>query len=888
MRLRRVATLVALASLGAPRAARAEVAIVPAADGQLGAWLAAGPLSSARARELAESDAPASAPRFRLLHVRDGALDLDRALGTGQKAGASAVLAGTLALAEDLDGWLLASIDGAARVYVDGKAVWEKRAPALRGSGWDAIALRLAKGEHRLALALEHPGAWWALELRVLDARDLLPPQGARVLLPGTSERDAARLAREMLSLRLDAGVSADGFRPRLAVELRRGSPLPAPLPLRASVRAGSVTHELALGQLPMGPRGVAPFEAILPDLAADATGSLTVELALGNRTEKLSVPLRGEASRLLARARDAEKRLEGAFLDRSSVVATLEHAAREVERGERGAEARLAALLADLEARRDPLARPGLVAFARRSPVDGEPDPALLHVPAGFTPGGTQRYPLVVLLHGLNGNPERIMEAFLDGKSRGPSVGGFVLAPHAHGNAFYRGPGEREVMAAVDWALATLPVDATRVSVSGVSMGGTGAGHLGLYYADRFSAAAPLCGYHSYFVRRDTKNRPLRPWEQARMHHWSPASLAERGRNLPMWVAHGTKDFPLENSRVLVDRYKQLGYSMTDEWPDTGHDVWTKAYAGARLFPWLSRARLDPSAPHLTVKSDSLRFGRLHWAAITELALPGAMGTLDVDASKSPIVVETDAVNAFELARGTRLPKSGTLTLEVDGVALSFGESEPVAASKRDGTWVKGAPPPRGKRAGLEGPIRDAFLEPLVLSYGTGDGRTLRANREVALALSRRHGPEVAYRVVADTELDPATLAAHSVLAVGSPKDHALLARIDASLPIRHDGAALRAGERRFEGPGTGASFVFPNPEAKARYVVVVTGVDAAGIWRALSLPQLLPDFLVYDASLGPAAAEVVLGRDAKVLAGGFFDFDWKLPPDSRDPEGR
>ncbi|MCE7888694.1 MAG: hypothetical protein DYH12_03160, partial [Sorangiineae bacterium PRO1] len=527
-----------------------------------------------------------------------------------------------------------------------------------------------------------------------------------------------------------------------------------------------------------------------------------------------------------------------------------------------------------------------GIFANAHRK-LDAEPDPALLHVPAGFAPGGQKRYPLVVLLHGLNGTPERIMEAFLDTKSRAPSVGGFVLAPHAHGNAFYRGPGEREVMAAVDWALATYPIDPLRVSVSGVSMGGTGAAHLGLYYAERFSAAAPLCGYHSYFVRRDTKNRPIRPWETERMHHWSPASLAERGRNLPLWVAHGTKDFPLENSRVLVDRYKQLGYSITDEWPDTGHDVWTKAYAGARLYPWLSKAVLDPAAARVTVKSDSLRFGRLHWAAIRELEVPGKAGTLDVDASSTPVRVKTDAVSGFELARGPRLPKTGPVELEIDGQSLGFAAEEAVSAQKRDGRWTKGAPSARGKRPGLEGPIRDAYLEPLVFSYGTGDPRTTRANREVALGLSRRFGPEVGYRVLSDAELDAATLAGHSVLAVGSPRDHLLLGRVAKDLLIQSERGALVAGARRFERAGTGAIFIQPNPAAKERYLVVVTAVDAAGIWRALSLPQLLPDFLIYDEGLGPAAAEVVLGRDARVLAGGFFDLDWKLPRQIGDPVG-
>jgi hypothetical protein len=84
------------------------------------------------------------------------------------------------------------------------------------------------------------------------------------------------------------------------------------------------------------------------------------------------------------------------------------------------------------------------------------------------------------------------------------------------------------------------------------------------------------------------------------------------------------------------------------------------------------------------------------------------------------------------------------------------------------------------------------------------------------------------------------------------------------------------------------GAIFVRPNPRHPDRYVVVVTAPRAAGIWRALSLPQMLPDFVVYDDELAPAAAEVVLGRDAKVVAAGFFDDAWKLPKELRDPDAK
>ena len=60
--------------------------------------------------------------------------------------------------------------------------------------------------------------------------------------------------------------------------------------------------------------------------------------------------------------------------------------------------------------------------------------------------------------------------------------------------------------------------------------MGGIGAASIPFRHPDRFAAAMPLCGYHSYFVRRDITGRPMRPWERV---------LAEERSNV-VWAHNG------------------------------------------------------------------------------------------------------------------------------------------------------------------------------------------------------------------------------------------------------------------------------------------------------------------------------------------------------------
>jgi len=77
--------------------------------------------------------------------------------------------------------------------------------------------------------------------------------------------------------------------------------------------------------------------------------------------------------------------------------------------------------------------------------------------------------------------------------------------------------------------------------------------------------------------------------------------------------------------------------------------------------------------------------------------------------------------------------------------------------------------------------------------------------------------------------------------------------------------------------GKDLGAAFVYPNPDAKDRYVVVIAGTTALGTLRAMSLPDLLPDYVVWDEGLGRARGGMILGA-ATLRAGGMFDEAWRI----------
>ncbi|MEZ4227950.1 MAG: alpha/beta hydrolase-fold protein [Polyangiaceae bacterium] len=908
-----------------PERASAEVRLCPAADGSLGAWLLAGPVPSATAKRLEpklffpkESGelGKGLSTRWRTVSYTD-TLDIAKVIpGRGNFA----ALGGWLDVSETSDAYLLLGVDGGVSVWLDGARIHERPAPALRAGAFVPIPMHLEPGRHRLVLWLESSLPDWGFWGRVVSQSDGLPPPGLSFALPETDESDSTTLGRDLLTVDLRPGVSATGYAPRLEfnfprgfpAELLRGGEASPAVRLSAPDTEGKPrSSELAVGQLSCGTRGVGGYHVQLPALPASAGGALRVETKLPFSSQKLETKLDPAVPQALAAAAEQLKALEGrseaapkapdasvpTFVDPDVIASSLRHASQtlrqQVEardaRGVLEAKRRLESLLDDLGDGVDPLDEAGVHSLALRSDLDGSDQPFALQLPSGYAKRKAKtRYPLVLLLHGYNGTPESVMRAFLDSSGDEPRVPGIVIAPYAHGNAFYREAGEVATLAALRWAMKTLAVDLERVSVTGVSMGGTGTGYMAVRYPELFSAASPLCGYHSYFVRRDTSKRPIRPWESARMHHWSPASWAENLRHVPMFVAQGTKDFPHDNSKVLIRRLRDLHYDVIEEWPETGHSVWTEVWDGADGWPWLSGKRRVEAPSEVRFVTDQLRYGAHYWLEVTRLQTPGKLAEVKAQASAGKVQLELSGVREMRfvgaLPKGVKSPvsvKIGEQTLSVKA------DQQALRKSGDDWEVVDQEAPPKGhKRAGVEGPIRDVFMGPVTFVYGTRRQETSRATWELARAWAGGRGSAtLSYPVVADRDLPEADFSANNLFLIGGARDNLVSARL--GVKSRTETGGLELGELRFPGADVGCLYVMPNPASPERYLLVADAVTAQGYYLTDALPALLPDFLVFDQGVVPAAGQQVLS-DGHVLAGGFFDWDWSLPKTTQDPEAK
>jgi len=208
--------------------------------------------------------------------------------------------------------------------------------------------------------------------------------------------------------------------------------------------------------------------------------------------------------------------------------------------------------------------------------------------------PEGFQRdkkYPLVLFLHGAGergtDNAVQLVHGMNDfarpeNRAKYPCI---VVAPQC--------PQERRWVE-VDWGAAShtmpetpsvplgltialldalqkeFPVDADRVYVTGLSMGGYGTWDLGQRFPTRFAAIAPICG-------------------------GGDEQQAPRLKSLPIWAFHGDQDTAVkpERSRNMIEAIKAAGGEPKyTEYPAVGHDSWTRTYADDAFHDWLFAQR--------------------------------------------------------------------------------------------------------------------------------------------------------------------------------------------------------------------------------------------------------------------------------------------------------
>lgn len=194
-----------------------------------------------------------------------------------------------------------------------------------------------------------------------------------------------------------------------------------------------------------------------------------------------------------------------------------------------------------------------------------------LLFLPEGYDK--TQKlWPLMVFLHGAGERGNNLAKVkyhgppkIVDKQKDFPFV---LLSPQCPKDKWWD---EDMLIALIDEIVETHNINADRIYLTGLSMGGFGTWKLACKYPDKFAAIAPICGGGE-------------PFDAMRIL-----------KDMPMWVFHGAKDsvVPLRRSEEMVAAVKRAGGKPKFTiYPDAGHDSWTASYDNPELYEWFLKQK--------------------------------------------------------------------------------------------------------------------------------------------------------------------------------------------------------------------------------------------------------------------------------------------------------
>lgn len=893
------------------RDALAECRVVPGPDGELSAWLVTGPIRTPNTRPSRTVDAqlsaalagvdvasldpqaesPSSARTLRWTPFASASAVFDPGAFLQGRGPRTAFFGATLEARERATVLLFTGADDGLAVFLDGREISRRGAVRDVREDDDLVQLTLSPGRHRLVLRSYVHGGDQRASVRLVG-QDFRPTQAVRVVLVGVDDNGCNALAASSARYSVARSVVAEGTRVDITVAYPGGTARRTEEDSR-ELRIASTTAPSARGSIALD----GAFAGSLTVWSAVATSVSSVNALVGGASRSFDVRIEDSVRRALSSAPQPVNALDDRnppqWISRGSITSTQYQLQRvtqlvasdDDDRQHVIDEARtLEQLVADLRAQRDPFAqRRGAMRRAYRSSVDGTLQSYSIYVPPSYR--SDRATPVVMALHGLGGSAHRMLPILFglynkdEDRSHAdrhipelPDTRALLVAPYAFGDSFYRGVGEHDVLSVLEDVRAAYRTDENRTYMTGLSMGGIGAASIPLHHPDVFAAAAPLCGYHDYFVRTDTRGH-RRPWETFLMEARSNRNWAENGLHLPMYVVQGTRDRPVTNSTTFVDRYRQLTYAIESEYPDLGHDVWSTTYAQGRIVPYFLRFTRDPSPSRVRFRTVSTRWAKSYWVELDALAQSGAWSEIDAVSSAGRVRVTTTNVRAMTL----RPPQRAAFDLVIDGQpAIRVEPNAPVSVEQRDGRWTRANE--RTVQPAL-GPLREAFDGPMLVVYGARVAGESAMNRRVAEAWSRVPAKaRTSVRVITDDVYTPADARGRTVILVGTPASNRVIERMQSALPIRVEAGVVRTHDRAITG-ATGALFVAPSPDATDGRVVVATGTSALGVWRSRFLPELLPDFVAYDDGVAPARGRVILGRYARVICAGFYDANLRVP---------
>jgi poly(3-hydroxybutyrate) depolymerase len=436
-----------------------------------------------------------------------------------------------------------------------------------------------------------------------------------------------------------------------------------------------------------------------------------------------------------------------------------------------------------------------------------------------------------------------------------------------------------------------------SRIYLTGHSMGGHGAWHLGAHYPHLFAAVAPSAGWISFQTYAGGQAyENAGPVEQMLLRAGAASDTLALKNNLlqrPIYILHGDADdnVPVAQARQMrqvlaghkdLDWHEQKG---AGHWWDVNPEPGADAVDFGPIFDFFAKSRLPRITEVREVDFTTVSPGvssQLHWATIHQQIKPFIPSRIQLraDPLTSKFSGTTENVSVLSLSIGA-LAKGQKIQLDIDGQKLepTWPTVNRIFLFRKNGAWTVGGDPPPTEKSPLRyGTFKDVFKNRIAFVYGT---RGSREENAWSLAKARYDAETFWYRgngsvdVIPDTAL-PTEPEERNYLVYGNSSVNGAWDKLLRDSPIQVDRKGVRMGSRSLAQADLAAVFIRPLAKSELGSVGVIAGTGMVGNRLCDRIPvftsgSAFPDVLVLGSD------SLVSGTKGIRLTG-FFGNDWSV----------
>ncbi len=460
---------------------------------------------------------------------------------------------------------------------------------------------------------------------------------------------------------------------------------------------------------------------------------------------------------------------------------------------------------------------------------------------------------------------------------------------------------GRMDALEVLEEAQKILKTDPNKVWLTGHSMGGHGAWHMGVSFPDRFIALAPSAGWISMFsyagARRPESKAPIAKVLSRATNLSDTLELVKNLKTRGTYILHGDQDdnVPVGQARAMRSKLGEFHPDFSyHEQPGAGHWWGNECVDWPPLMRFLSER--NKPAPEKVLEVDFRTFhpgisSKMAWATIEAQEMWGDLSEIQLKADpiKGAILGTTRNVERLSLTNPGWARKANW-SLMIDGQSLDvkdFGQSEQIRLVWKDKKWS--LLPPKDlkqttKTAGKAGPIKEAFRGRMTYIVGVSgtpeESRTnwSKARFDAETFYYRGNG---AIEIYTDVQWEKAAdqMKGRNLILLGNEDNNKAIKKLLAHSPIRvQTGQIDWPAGMPLEGTDKATLFLRPRLEDPGSFLICMGATGPTGM-RLLNRTSIwvsgsaFPDYLIME----PAMLKEGIGG---FISAGYFGTDWDFDP--------